>query len=159
MLKTYMMPQYIAVDVRAAICDFQNYAQMQYLYQRFPLKDIMSTILGVNQFVSYNEHLWFEVEKRFQGCLDQVDPAVLDLFFETLALHLDECIRARLPHYVDQSEYILDRWVDPTTIMLKRDETVQFYRDRGANECVPAPPEWDPIYPGGAWSFGRGFGL
>lgn len=148
MYPMYQSPLGIVVDIREVYHDFGQYYAMADVYQKFPLKDMIQVILSVNQFISYNDTIWFELESRLAGDMDTVDTNVLELFFETLAFQLDEHVRRFVPYGVDTSEYIFDKWVDSTTILLKRDETTSIYRDRGANECIQPPFQHHSLNPG-----------
>jgi hypothetical protein len=148
MYPTYQSPLGIAVDIREVVRDFQDVTNMAGIYKRFPLKDMIQVILSVNQYISYNDTIWFEVESRMAGDMEHIDFNVLELFFETLAFGVDEHIRRFLPDYIDQSEYIFDKWVDSTTILLRRDDTTSFYRDRGTDECIQPTLQRYQIHPG-----------
>lgn len=147
MFSPHLSPDHIAVDMRPVMVDFGMFHGMQNIYQKFPIPEMVQTILAVNKYNDYTEMLWFELERKFQGDLDIFDRDTLDLCFETLALHLDEYIGQVVPSAVDTSEYIFDKWVDPTTIILKRDENVSLYRDRGANDYIPNQGQYHLLNP------------
>jgi len=149
-------PRYVAVDMRDYLTTFGPLPNMQYLYVRFPVRDLIATILSINQYIGYNESMWFEMERRFSDALfndPRFDPNTLELFFETMAYAMDAHIRERVPSSIDMSEYIFDKWVDATSIMMKRDETVEIYRDHGANDYIPPMHQFHPHGAGKLWSF------
>ena len=130
-------PYFLAIEMRDILSIFKHARHMEFVYSRYSLRDLIATILSMNQYVGYNESLWFELERRFgeEISLDpRLDPNTLDLSFEILTHATDEHIRSRVPRVIDTSDYVFDKWVDATTIVMKRDETVQLYRDYGTNE-------------------------
>jgi hypothetical protein len=55
----------------------------------------------------------------------------LQIFIEAVGSEVDEHIRDLLPKNFPQENYIFDRWLDKTTLILKRDETAYY------NHSVP----------------------
>lgn len=124
------MPKYIIVDLRNFI-EFQTLRPlMMGIDQIFPVRSIISTILAFNQYIGYSDAFWFELERRNKD-LDKVNTNVLEIYLEGFVHELDEFIRSKVPKTTDTGQYVIDRWLDSTTIVLKHDELSGMFCDTG----------------------------
>jgi hypothetical protein len=124
-------PDRILVDLRPVIIKLSTYQNFQYLYQKFPLADIIASILTMQMLRDDGEYIWFEIENRFEDDLDNMNLDALQIFIEAVGSEVDEHIRNLLPRNVTQENYIFEQWLDKTTLILKRDETAYY------NHSVP----------------------
>lgn len=111
---------YLIVDIKDSLVEIQKLHQLNILYDRFPLKDIISVILSVEQERDYGDILFFEMEKRLGDVIDVLDLDSIQIFIECLIDCVDECILSSLPINVNQSDYILENWLTDNTIVLKK---------------------------------------
>jgi hypothetical protein len=130
------------VDFRDIIKEYMAFELRYSLYRRFPLGEIVETILRTSAYVDNGETLWNEVDYRFNGNLKEplvpVDYDVLQMFFDDLTRALDEVMRRRLPFHIDPGEYVFLKWVDQTTVILQHDENARSCRSLlQTNNCQP----------------------
>lgn len=124
-------PDRVLVDLRSVIIKLSTYQNFNYLYQKFPLADIIASVLTMQMLRDDGEYIWFEIENRFEDDLDNMNLDALQIFIEAVGSEVDEHIRTLLPKNVTQENYIFEQWLDKTTLILKRDETAYY------NHSVP----------------------
>lgn len=126
-LSTTRIPDCILVDLSAVITKLCFYQGFEHLYYKFPLHDIIGTVLTTQMLRDDGEFIWFEIEKRFEDQLDSMNLDLLQIFIEAVSSEIDEHIRNLLPEHVPQEDYVFHKWIDHTTLMLKRDETSSYH--------------------------------
>lgn len=122
-------PDLFIVDFADVLREYSAYREMTYLYNLFPLQDIVQTILSVSAYGDDGEYFWNELENRIMSDLTsshatgemQLDFDKLSFFYELLCCFLDEYIRAKLPENVDTNEYVFARWLGNTSILFQKD--------------------------------------
>lgn len=119
-------PDRVLVDLRPVIIKLSTYQNFNYLYQKFPLADIIASVLTMQMLRDDGEYIWFEIENRFEDDLDNMNLDALQIFIEAVGSEVDEHIRNLLPRNVTQENYIFEQWLDKTTLILKRDETAYY---------------------------------
>jgi len=110
----------VIIDLSEPIRILSKARQQYFLFERFPLKEIISLILSLHHCQDYDEALAYETDDRFKDVTDQFDYNNLDFFFSTVVELIDEHIRLHFPKEVDPTYYVLDRWLGQTTIVLKQ---------------------------------------
>lgn len=123
-------PRFIIVDLANFMYMAQYEPMLHQLGNYFPMRAVITTILSFNQFVSYEEAFWRELEAKFPD-IDRIDRDILEIYLEGFVLKLDEFIRQKVPYRTDTADYIIQGWLDSTTIVLKYDESVWMLRDSG----------------------------
>lgn len=114
-------PTYIVVDLRDVMTDYSRQIQMYNVYTRFPLSDLVATILSSAPYNDHGEFIWNEMDRRFQDTLDQFNFDILAFYFEMLTQYLDETIRRKIPEDIDTCAYVFHRWIDSNTVILQHD--------------------------------------
>ena len=119
-------PSYLVVDIRDVVRDHMKHRRLYYLYNVFPLKDIIQTVLSVRACDDNGEFFFDQADQRLAK-LPSLPTHVdvyneLGLFHELLTTYLDEYIRLKTPSYIDTDYYIFLSWLGPTTLILQRDE-------------------------------------
>lgn len=118
-------PTYIVVDLRDVMNDYARQMHMYELYRRFPLMELVRTILASAPYNDHGEFVWNEMERRFNDDLDKFDLNIMAFYFETLTQYLDETIRRKVPEDVDTCSYVFHRWVDTNTVILQHDDNAK----------------------------------
>lgn len=108
----------VIIDLTEVIKEYIAYNQFYRLYAKFPLQCIITEILSVRPYDNFTDSIWIECEKRLGSSYDDFDTNHLDIFYDTLASSLDERIRIMFPTCDDYAEYVLDKWINSTTIVL-----------------------------------------
>ena len=107
----------IVVDIRPVLDEYAKYPSLYSLYEKYPLKDMVTSILSASMH-SMQNGLWDELDVRFK---EESDPLIyehVDIFFESLTWAIDDYIGKRVPDYYESGNYLLDRWVDGTSVAL-----------------------------------------
>lgn len=115
-------PDFIVVDVREVILEFLRYRQHYELYRKFPLQDIIGTVLASSATGGPSEYIWDMMEYKLGSEIDKYDLNLLELFFEQVMLCLDEHIGRKVNSRVDVSEYIFHNWITSDTMILMREK-------------------------------------
>lgn len=114
-------PTYIVVDLRDVMNDYARQAHMYKLYEKFPLPELVATILASAPYNDHGEFIWNEMERRFQENLEIFDLNIMAFYFETLTLYIDETIRRKIPGDIDTCAYVFHKWIDTNTVILQHD--------------------------------------
>lgn len=136
--------KYLLVDLNTFLREYSDNQVVINLSPKFPFKALITTLLTFNQYLDDRETIWFEIENRFKDEIDNFNFDILEICLDALVLELDEFIRDKAPQSIDTGEFIIDKWVDHTTILLKHDETAGMYRDNWPPE---ASQPWPVGYP------------
>lgn len=111
----------VVVDLKDEISFLNNYKTAYDLYKILSVKEFIENILCVPACdTNFYEVIWGTIETKLKGNLDDLDVNALDIFIDTSAQILDEKLRLSFPNTVDYSEYVLDKWIGNTSIVLKR---------------------------------------
>lgn len=111
---------YLIVDIKESLEEIEGLHQLKILFDRFPLKDIITILLSIEQEKDYNDILFFEMERRLGDLIDIIDLDMIQIFIENLINIVDNCIYSKLPLCIDPSNYILDNWINNNVIKLKK---------------------------------------
>lgn len=111
---------YIIVELRDVIERYLKLEQYYTLYRRFPLKEMISVLLSVEQEKDYSDYIFSELENRLGDLIDSVDLNYLELFFEFLIKDIDDEIKTKCPSMLDTSNFILDNWISEYAVILKK---------------------------------------
>lgn len=112
--------KYLIVDIYESLEEMESINQLRIIFNKFPLRDIVSLLLSIEQERDYSEILFFEMEKRLGELIDVVDLDMLQIFIENLINRIDECIYTKLPYNIDPSCYVLETWINNNVIIMKR---------------------------------------
>lgn len=112
--------KYLIVDIRESLEEVQELYQLKIIFDKFPLKDIITIILSIEQERDYSDMLFFEMERRLGDLIDVIDLDMIQIFIENLINIIDSCIYTKLPINIDPSDYILENWINNNVIMLKK---------------------------------------
>lgn len=115
-------PTLICVSLRELINSVGAYPANQELYSRFPLQDIIASLLSTKMYddpAGHQEAVFAEIEERFPG-KDDFDYEVLAIFFDTVIELVDETIRRQVSPDIDTGEYIFHEWADDFSCVLWR---------------------------------------
>lgn len=120
-------PTFIAVDVRSTLDIFRYMPNMQAFFSRFPIEELTQIILQQNGYDTNDEFFWNEFEQRFSDEMYKYDLDHIALMYETITAQLDEDIRGKINYrcdkqHIDTANYIFDRWIGPTSLILMYDE-------------------------------------
>lgn len=108
----------VVVDIRPVLDEYARYPSVYSLYEKYPLKDMVTSILS-SPMHGMQDGLWDELDVRFNGKGDDLIYDNVDIFFESLTYAVDEFIAQRAPDYYESGNYLLERWVDGTSVALK----------------------------------------
>lgn len=118
-MQTGNYPRYIVVDLDDVLISFSQYSQIYSLYSRYPLREIITTILSVSPYAGHDSELfWLEIHNRFDDRLDDIDIDLLDLYYDLLTQTVDQRIQFKLPN-IDAGYYVFDKWVGDTAVVLQ----------------------------------------
>lgn len=111
---------YLVVDIRDTIKEYNSISQFQSIYRYFPLADIISTVLTIESDLDYEPFIFDELERRLGDKLDHINMDNLTIFFETMVLDIDQTIQDKLPVHIRGTDFIFDKWISSTTLILRR---------------------------------------
>lgn len=111
---------YIIVELRDVIERYLKLEQYYTLYRIFPLKEMISILLSVEQEKDYSDYIFSELENRLGDLIVSVDLNYLELFFEFLIKDIDDEIKTKCPSMLDTSNFILDNWISEYAVILKK---------------------------------------
>ena len=97
--------------------DYAAMVKMYYLYEVFPLGELVKYIIRLAPQMDYQEALWNEVEKRFGDKFEKLDFEELEIFLDTLVQAVDEELIKMLPG-VDILELTTVKWLNTTDVLL-----------------------------------------
>lgn len=112
------LPDRIIIDLREVIKDLSEIQSHYVVYKEFSLKDIIAELLLCNPYIDYSENIWYALEKRVGNRIDLLDLEEVDRLFQIIVLLVDATIQNKLPKRIDTGEYIFDKWVSNTAVML-----------------------------------------
>lgn len=111
----------VIVDLKNEIGFLNSYKSAYDLYKILSVKEFIELILCVPACdTDFYDVVWNTIDNKLKGDIDKFNVDILDLFIDTSAQILDEKIRMSFPDSVDYSEYVLDKWIGNTSIVLKR---------------------------------------
>ena len=125
---TERYPIFLVTDISRTIFQFSNYPSIHQLLQKFPLRDIIESVLSIsiiNQAPGSNDYLWSFIEEKFLSKGETLDIDHADLFFQLLTESLDQEICQRVPFYLDNPTYVFYKWIDPYSICLCDNERIR----------------------------------
>lgn len=111
---------YIVVEIRDIIEYYLKLDQYNSIYKKFPLRDMITTLLSVKQDLDFSDKIFSELENRLEDLINYVDLYHLELFFEFLIRDIDDEIKNKCPDVIDISEFIIDSWLSDYTVVLKK---------------------------------------
>lgn len=111
----------IILDFRQLLNQYSSYSGLYTIYKRFPLQEVISTLLTISPFVDYSDILRIETEQRFHDIIDYIDIESIDMFYENIAIEMDSYIRVQVTDDFDYSEYRFDKWIDQTSALIRLD--------------------------------------
>lgn len=97
--------------------DFAAMTKMYYLYEVFPLGELVGYIIRLAPQMDYQEALWDEVGIRFGDKFEKLEFDELEIFLDTLVQAVDEELVKMLPG-VDILELTTVKWLNPTDVLL-----------------------------------------
>lgn len=117
------VPEFFIVDISDVLRTFAGHPAMLPLYPYFPLQDMILCILSVNAYEDNDEFFWNELESRFSqsDIYERLDYDVIALLYELLITQVDTFINLVIPQHVDTSEYVFERWLGYSSIVMQRD--------------------------------------
>lgn len=111
----------VVIDLKDEINFLNSYKTAYELYKILTVKEFIETILCVPACdTNFYDVIWGTIDNKLNGDLDKLNVDALDIFIDTSAQILDEKLRMSFPDCVDYSEYVLDKWIGNTSIVLKR---------------------------------------
>jgi len=112
-------PTYVVVDLEDILRSFSQYTQIYTIYVRYPLREIITTILSVSPYAGHDSELfWLEIHTRFDDRLEGIDTDTLDLYYDLLTQCVDQQIQFKLPN-IDAGCYVFNKWVGDTAVVLQ----------------------------------------
>lgn len=114
--------KYLVVDIGEVLDEIQHLDQLQIFFNKFPIRDVVSLLLGIKQERDYSTILYDEMEARLEDLIDVIDLCVIDIFIENLIVSIDSCIYSKLPSYIDPGQFIFSNWISDNVIMLIKTE-------------------------------------
>lgn len=119
-------PRIFIIDIREVLDSKMRLRSMYPLYKVYPLQEIIQSILSTSPYEDHGEFFWMMLDERLSRENDstQFDLNTIGIFYESLTDHVDGYIRNKTPMFLDPSEYVFERWIDPTTIVMQRDENL-----------------------------------
>jgi hypothetical protein len=111
----------VVIDLKDEINFLNSYKTAYDLYKILSVKEFIESILCVPACdTNFYDVIWGTIDNKLNGDLDKLNVDALDIFIDTSAQILDEKLRMSFPDCVDYSEYVLDKWIGNTSIVLKR---------------------------------------
>ena len=109
---------YIVVDLREIITYLCKLNTVYDFYKRYPVVDIITTVLSLSPYIGCDELFNIEIENRFEGMEDQLDIVAVDALLSTVIQIVDEELVRHFPKGEDFRDYVLHKWINPTTVIL-----------------------------------------
>lgn len=128
-------PTIYIVDLQPVLYKhLENSNKYSRILQYYPLKEIIEDILQSDYYVDYGSLVWENIHKKIPDSRhDEIlsdDYSQLDLFIEELIEDLDKCILNSITINLEIEKYVLEKWVDNTSVMLilrsKYRETINY---------------------------------
>ena len=80
--------KYLIVDIRESLEEVQELYQLKIIFDKFPLKDIITIILSIEQERDYSDMLFFEMERRLGDLIDVIDLDMIQIFIENTKIYI-----------------------------------------------------------------------
>ena len=113
------IPDRILIDINPVLYKISTEHYYPEFYSKFPIHEIVATLLTSPMLDDEGELIWYQVEKRFDAELDTMDMDNTQILFFTITEEVDKYIRQQIVQSYPQEAYVFDRWIDNSTIMLK----------------------------------------
>lgn len=111
--------RYVVIDFSSLLKSYSCHLQLYTLYSRYPLPEIIRTILSVSAYDGLdNDMFWTEIYNRFDNDVGDMNIDIVDLFYDVLTQDVDETIRQKLPGY-DSGCFVFKDWVGDTSMVLE----------------------------------------
>jgi hypothetical protein len=114
---------YFTVDLRSLILYYKTVQELYKVYPVVSLSILIELILSIPGNYDDGEQIWNNLEETMEN-----NPAVfteefisfeLSYWLDDLKYQLDRELIRQTPHGLDPGEVIYERWIDPTTVILK----------------------------------------
>jgi hypothetical protein len=112
-----MRTEFVIVDLEDLIKDFSKYRDNYELYSRFPLREIIRSLMFSN--IEDDQLVWLETEIRFGDHYEKLNIDNLSFVYEVLEMSLAEYIGEKLPAHLYFADYVFDRWVSQTAMAIR----------------------------------------
>lgn len=111
--------EYIIVDLKEIVEEYDCLPQFECVYRKFPIEDIIETILGVKTELNYFDVIFYELEIRLPEVIDKIDMEVMEIFFDDLVQIVDTKLAKASQGDTIKYDYVFYRWLDKYTVVLK----------------------------------------
>lgn len=107
---------YIIIDLRHLLESFSKCGKMYLLYNQIPLKHIVEIILKHSVGLDF-EMIKTELTQNVKN--HHFTEEEIEIFVEVLAHHLDCRLLEMINDFVVVKEFIFEKWIDSTSVILK----------------------------------------
>ena len=109
-------PDLYIVDVRPVMDNFARFRGLYDIFQRFPLSEIIETLLSIPSDLESLYVLQDVTYERFSDSNDQIDAEALVLLYEHISMELFNFLNSRIR---TDERYLFMSWADQTSVILK----------------------------------------
>lgn len=113
--------EHIAIDFTPILKEWGFKANLNPVYEYYPLKDIISGILRMRAYEDHNDLFWIELEERHPNT-DIFNLDLLQLALENLVEDLDLTVRRIINNDDIYGEYVMLSWITKTSAVFVKVE-------------------------------------
>ena len=112
----------IIVDLRRIIEEHMQRKALYGFFSKFSLQDLITTVLSIDPYIDYSQHIYDALEMRFEDDDIWMDMDLFVIFYETLISDIDSAVVEQYAIEFDEihkSSYIIERWIDRSSVLLR----------------------------------------
>lgn len=113
--------EFLLVDMRPIIFEFMQQPNYQFLINLVGMEDLLILLLSVQPSDHDLEGVWSVMEHLLEvKSIVDIDFNIIDHSLSVMLMELDQYITRYIPTKWDAGGYVYHRWLQPTTMLLKR---------------------------------------
>lgn len=112
----------LAVDMRLVIERHMRRKALYSFFAKFSLTDLIQTVLSIDPYIDYSQHIYDALEMRFDDDDIGIDMDLFTIFYEGLMEDIDMAI---VEQYciefedIKRSSYLFRQWIDRTSLLIE----------------------------------------
>lgn len=115
----------VVVDIRDILQTASSYRSVYDFYKIIPLTQLIENILTVPALDhDFSTYIWDYLSNRLDidNSTIDYDYEAIDIFIHTVVQLLDEKLQVVFPNELEYGKYVMDRWLDSTSIIMRKYE-------------------------------------
>lgn len=124
-MTTFNEDTLVVVDIREILQLISSHRGVYDLYKIIPLKELIENILTVPALdFDFSTYIWDYLSHKLDIDNSSInyDYDIIDFFIENLVQLIDEKLSMTFPREIDYAKYVMDRWLDNTSIVMRKYE-------------------------------------